>query len=302
MNALEPWLLFVPPRRKGLLLLVGAMLVAGVVVIILLTLALSQPAGLGVIAMLVGALLFSLPIPLLLYRLYTLLQSGYWVGREGLRIRWGLRLLDLPFDQIVDVARADELEAALELPRWSTPGSVTGQRQDEELGAVEFMAADKDKLVLLGTKERVYVISPEDPQDFVNVYKRESERGSLRPIKARSVAPSFVLVEAWGERRVPALLGAGAALALALLVLVGVIAPGRAAISLGFGADGAPLPEVAGVQLFLLPALNLFFYMGNFVLGLLFYREARGLQFSYLLWGSSLFTSVLFLIAIVVSL
>ena len=88
--------------------MVGAMLAAAVIVIVLLTLALSQPAGLGVIAMLVGALLFSLPIPLLLYRLYTLLQSGYWVGREGLRIRWGLRLLDLPFDQIVDVARADE--------------------------------------------------------------------------------------------------------------------------------------------------------------------------------------------------
>ena len=73
-------------------------------------------------------------------------------------------------------------------------------------------------------------------------------------------------------------------------------------MSLGFAASGEALPAVAGVQLFLLPALNLFFYMGNFILGLLFYREPRGMLISYLLWGTSLATSLFLLGAVIFSL
>lgn len=298
----ESWILFSPPRRKGLALHIGGLFVAGTLLVVLLTFAITRPPGLGVVFLLLGAFLFSLPIPLLLYRLYTLLQSGYWIGRNGMRLRWGLRLIDLPFASILDLARADELVTPIQLPAGSWPGSISGTRQDEELGNLEFLATDKDALVLIGTEERVFVVSPENPVEFVGIYKRESERGSLRPITARSIAPSFVLVEAWGERRVPALLAAGGGLALGLLVLVGLLAPGLQSVSLGFGADGLPLPAVAGVQLFLLPALNLFFYMGNFVLGLLLYREPRGILFSYLLWGSSVLTGLLFLIAVLVSL
>jgi hypothetical protein len=118
----------------------------------------------------------------------------------------------------------------------------------------------------------------------------------------RSVLPSFVLAEAWAEPRVPALLVAGAVLALALLVLVAVLTPQLEAVSLGFGPDGLPLAPVAGVQLFLLPALNLFFYMGNFVLGLLIYREPQGIRLSTIIWAGSLLTSLLFLAAILFSL
>lgn len=298
----DNWIYFSPPRRRGLLIYLGGMLVALILVTILLGAAVSQEPGLPVILLVLGAFLIALPIPFALYRLYALLRSGYWLGRNGLRLRWGLRFIDMPYDQIVDVARVEELENPLELPPWAWFGSLMGQRNDAELGKLEFMASDPANLVLLGTAEGVYVISPADPQDFVAVYKRESERGSLRPIPARSVLPSFVLAEAWAEPRVPALLVAGAVLALSLLVLVGVLSPQLEAISLGFAADGKPLEPVAGVQLFLLPALNLFFYMGNFVMGLLFYREPQGIRFSSILWASSLFTSLLFLAAILFSL
>lgn len=302
MLASEDWLLFAPPRRTGLALHLGALAISMILLTVMLTLALTRAPGLSVVLLVIGCFVFSLPLPVLLYRLYTLLQSGYWVGRDGLRIRWGLRLIDLPFNEVVDVARADELENSLPLPRWNWPGNISGTTDVQDLGSVEFLASDKDKLVLIGTRNGVFAISPENPVDFVGIYKRESERGSLRPIASRSIAPSFVLVEAWGEKRVPALLAAGAALALALLVLVGFVAPGLASVSLGFDASGLPLPPVAGVQLFLLPALNLFFYMGNFVLGLLFYREPGGILFSYVLWGASILTSVLFLFAILASL
>lgn len=304
MNAvnLESALRFEPARRKGLVLHITALLVLFALLAVLLTLALSQPAGVLVVILLVAALLLSLLLPLLFYRLYSLIKSGYWVSREGLRLRWGLREIDLPHAAIVDVARVAELENFVGPPRWTWPGALVGLVNDVELGEVEFIAADKQDLVLLGTKERVYAISPQSSQDFVASVKRESLRGSLRPVRARSVSASFVLVEAWAEKRSRQLLIAGAVLAVALLLLVGVLAPGLPSISLGFEADGSPLAPVAGVQLFLLPALNLFFYMGNFMLGLLFYREPNGANFSYLLWGCSLLASLLFLGAVLFSL
>jgi hypothetical protein len=298
----QNWIYFPPPRRKGLLINLGAVVIAFSLVIVLLVAAVSQEPGLPVILILLGAFLFALPLPFVLYRLYSLLQSGYWLGRNGLRLRWGLRFIDLPYEHIVAVARAVELEMPLELPRGSWLGILMGPRQDAELGHLEFMASEPANLVLLGTKAGVFAISPADQQGFVAAYKRESERGSLRPITARSVLPSFVLAEAWAEPRVPLLLIAGAALALGLLILVGVLSPQLASVSLGFGADGQPLEPVAGVQLFLLPALNLFFYMGNFVLGLLFYREPQGIRFSTIIWASSLLTGLLFLAAILFSL
>jgi hypothetical protein len=302
MQSPENWISFPPPRRRGLLLSLVGLLLALSAVVYLLATAISQQPGLSVILMLLGAFLVALPIPFVLYRSYSLLQSGYWLGRNGLRLRWGLRFIDLPYDQIVDVARADELEAPLDLPRGALFGSLMGKRLDAELGKLEYMASDRARLVLLGSRDGVYVISPADAQGFVDTYKRQSERGSLRPIMPRSMLPSFVLAEAWAEPRVPALLVAGAVLALALLVLVAVLTPQLEAVSLGFGADGLPLAPVAGVQLFLLPALNLFFYMGNFVLGLLIYREPQGIRLSTIIWAGSLLTSLLFLAAILFSL
>jgi hypothetical protein len=299
---LETAFRFDPPRRKGMALHITALLLIFALLAVLLTVAVSEPAGLLVVILLILALLFSLLLPLLFYRLYSLVKSGYWVSRDGLRLRWGLRQVDLPHAAIVDVARVGELENFIAPPRWTWPGALVGIVHEAELGDVEFMAADKQDLVLLGTKERVYAISPQSSRDFVATVKREALRGSLRALRPRSVSASFVLVEAWAEKRTRTLLIGGAILSLGLLLLAGLLAPGLPSVSLGFSADGLPLTPVAGVQLFLLPALNLFFYMGNLMLGLLFYREPNGVNFSYLLWGCSLFASVLFLGAILFSL
>jgi hypothetical protein len=296
------WIRFDAPRSKGYVLNGVALLLDLVILFLLLVFAINQSPGLVVIIALLVALLFSLPLPLLLYRLYSLWLSGYWIGRDGLRLRWGLRQVDLPFDRVVDVALSNELEHSLILPRWNWPGSVVGEIVDSELGLVEFLAADKDQLVVIGTKERVFAVSPENAQEFLSVYKRESERGSLRPLAAHSVQPIFVLVEAWAQAQTRRLLIAGGLFSLGLLILVGVLAPNTQSVSLGFNSSGQPSPTVAGVQLFLLPALNLFFYMGNFILGLLFFREPKGALISHLLWGSSLITSFFYLGAVIFSL
>ncbi|UYN92626.1 MAG: hypothetical protein KIT70_03795 [Anaerolineales bacterium] len=292
---------FDPPRRRGTGLHVSAALLVLTVAAVLFLLALAQPPGVVGIILLVAGSLICLLLPLLFYRLYCLHKSGYWISRDGLRLRWGLRAVDLPYDAIVDIARWSELEVPPQLPRAIWPGSVLGQVSDAELGTVEYMASDRNRLVLLGTAERVYVLSPEKDAQFVAALKRESLRGSLRPLRARSTAPSFVLVEAWARPLPRRLMTVGGVAALVLLLLVGFVGPGLPGVSLGFGPDNNPLPSVAGTQLLLLPGLNLLFYVGNLLLGLLFFREPQGDSLSVLLWGSSPVTSVLFLAAIIVS-
>lgn len=292
---------FDPPRRRGTGLHVSAALLVLSVAVVLFLLALAQPPGIVGIILLVAGSLICLLLPLLFYRLYCLHKSGYWISRDGLRLRWGLRAVDLPYDAILDVARWSELEMPPQLPRPIWPGSVLGQVHDPELGQVEYMASDKTRLVLLGTAERVYVLSPEKDSQFVATLKRESLRGSLRPLRARSTAPSFVLAEAWAKPLPRRLIAIGAASTLVLLLLVGFLAPSLPGVSLGFGPDNSPLPSVGSNQLLLLPGLNLLFYVGNLLLGLLFFREPQGDSLSVLLWGSSLVTSLLFLAAIIVS-
>lgn len=289
---------FEPPRRKGVLLHSLFLVLLASVSLALLFYANSQPPGVGGILLYVAALGFSLPAPFFFYRLYGLLKSGYWIAKGGIRLRWGLRQVDIPHNEIVDVARAEELEKGLSFPDWVWPGAIVGEVQDAELGAVEFLASARENLVLLGTKDRVYAISPEDPLRYISTRKKVAESGGLTSILFQSVSPSFVLFEVWAEPRARRLLILGAIASLGLLLLVGLIAPTLESVSLGYGVDGIPSPPVAGVQLFLLPALNLLFFVGSFFLGLLFFQEKRGPEISTLLWGASFVTSSLFLVAI----
>jgi hypothetical protein len=271
-----------------------------VLVVLLLIFAGGAEAGLGLILLLLGALLFGGLLALLAQRLYALLQSGYWIGRDGLRLRWGLRQVVLPYESILDVALMDDLENPVAPPRWSWPGSVLGSLPHPDLGTVEFLAARDHGLVLIGTAERVFAISPEDPDAFLALYTSQSERGAIQPVRAQSLTSSFVLNEAWGRPDLRRLLLLGAAAVVVLLALVGALAPGLGQVPLGFGPDGLALEPVPATQLFLLPALNLLFYVANLMLGLVLYRSGEEPRFTRLLWGANLATSALFLIAILI--
>lgn len=297
---MSEWIRFQAPKRRGIMLHLSILFVLSLLIGLMLIVASESPPGLLAVFLLIASVLLSLLLPVFSYRLYALLRSEYSLSRAGLRIRWGLRQIDLPHELILDVALAEELHSLPAAPRWSWPGSILGITEDEELGPVEYIASRSEGMLLVGTVQRVYVISPEKPGDFLAVYHREAERGSLVELKASSVMPSFVLSQAWQELPVRRLLLAGAGLAVALLLLVGFIAPGLEGISLGFDSSGAPLEAVTGTQLFLLPALNLAFFFANLLLGLILYRESKNTLLARLVWGSSLLSGVLFLGAIAI--
>ena len=241
-------------------------------------------------------------VPLLAYRLYALWTAYYILERDGIRLRWGLRLEDIPMTAVAWVHSVSELEGRLPLPLLRWPGAVVGMRHFSAgrtlQGArlVEYLAGSASRLVLIGAGERAFGLSPADPIGFLYAYERLTELGSLTPLQARSVYPTFLLGRAWHSRPVRGLMLSSWILSLVLLTWISLAIPGRDQVHLGFRADGSPGDLVPAARLMLLPVLEGLMILVNFFLGLFFYRREESQYLSYLLWGSSVIVAFLFLL------
>lgn len=299
--------IFHPSRRAGLIFQIAVILLLTLLGGIGVYRAAHASVGPQLLLYLLPALLAMGLVPWIIYRAYASYRSFYALERDGIRLQWGWRLEDIPMDAVIGVRRVHELGYPLPLPfpRW--PGAVVGQRRLPDGGRVEFMASDAQNIILIATAKRTYAISPADPQQFMSVFRRLAELGSLTPIPARSVHPSFLLARVWGERPARILLISGFAFSLLLLIWVSLIVPGRRTIPFGFRPDGSPSDAIPAVQLLLLPVMNAFFYLTNLLLGLFFYRRSGRTDINepdnplvwrtlaYLLWGSGTLTALFFL-------
>ncbi len=291
---------FKPPRVRGLLFNLGLSAVLSLLAIALLVLASQTTLGPGFLGYLLGALVIASPIPILANRAFSLSRSYYEVQRDGIRLKWGFREADIPIIDVEYVELVEDLVFPLEFPPRQWPGAITGTHQQEQLGLVEFLASEKSGLVMIGTRERVFVISPEDAKQFVHTYRTVTELGSLSPLPAYSATPSFLLIDIWRSPNLRFLLVLTVILSMALIVLVAWAVPTLTEISLGFNALGEPLPPVSPAQLFLLPALNILLVIGTYILSLLYFRRQKDQIMVAVLWGGNALAALLFLIAVLV--
>jgi len=272
--------------------------VLGLFALALLVLASQTTLGPGFLGLLLAALLVAVPIPILANRVYALIRSYYIVERNGIRIKWGFREVDIPITKVKYVELAEDLLFPLEFPSMQWPGAVIGVNQQDKLGLVEFLASERSNLVMIGTEERVYILSPERPKTFVHHYRTVTELGSLSPLPAYSASPSFLLLDIWRIMRLRILLVLTTVLSVALFSLVAWAVPSLTEVSLGFDTTGNPLPPVSPAQLFLLPALNIILVAASYMLSLLFFRQQPDHPVVTVLWFGNAFTSALFLIAV----
>jgi hypothetical protein len=290
--------LFLPQRRPGLFFHAGAILLLLALAGIGLWQATQAVIGPIFFVYLLPSLLAVLVIPLLAYRAYALRSAFYSLERDGIRLRWGLRFEDIPMPAILWVHSAADLSSTLPLPWLRWPGAVLGTRHLAGAGAVEFLAASSKNLVLVATPGKVYAISPADMQGFIHAYQRLTEMGSLSPLAVRSIYPTLLLSNVWATRPARYLLLGSLGLSLILLVWVSLVIPTRQQVYLGYDPTGFAGDAVPALRLLLLPVINTFFVLADLFLGLFFFRREESQPFSYLLWGSGVLTSLLFLIAV----
>lgn len=289
---------FLPDRRRGRFFHLAALAVCGLVGLGGLWQAGQATIGPVFLLYLLPALAALGLAPALAYRYYELLNASYTLEREGVQLRWGLRHEVIPMEHVLWVRPAGELGANLPLPRLRWPGAVVGRRYLAGAGEVEFLASHSHGLVLIATQGRGYAVSPEAPDEFLAAFQRCIEMGSLAPLAARSVYPSYLLGRVWASRLGRGLILAGAGLSLALLVWVSLAIPGRAQVRLGFTPLGQPGDTVPAVRLLLLPVLNTFFFLADLFLGLYFFRREESQPYAYVLWACAALTALLFLLAV----
>ena len=284
---------FTPPRRTGVLIQ-SAMalwfLAAGGYFFFR---AVQDQTGLDFLLHMVIALVLFAPLPVILYRLYSLISSSYTLRRDGLRIHWGLRREDVPLNDIEWIRPANELGFRLPLPWLRWPGSLTGSRKVPELGLVEFMSADLPHTLLVATPEKVFAISPQDTGDFMALFRQINEMGSLTPLEAQSVYPTLLIGHVWEDRRARRLVIVSFLIGLVLLA-VDAIAVTRLDVIPWIGAEATAPAE----RLLLLPVLDGLIWLGNLVMGALLFPRGGDMPLAaYILWGTSAVTGLLLLIS-----
>lgn len=292
--------IFHPPRQRGLLFLGGTALFFGATSAISFLAGLHQTSSGYFIGLLLISLLLFAPFLFLLYRLYSLLRASYRLERDGLRLRWGLRAEDIPLPEIEWVRKASDMATQIPLPRLVWPGSLRGTVHIRDFGSLEYMASSRTSLVLIATRQKIFAISPEDPDRFLHAFQRTLEMGSLTPIVPASLLPAAYLIQIWRDRLARWIVTGGLLSALILLAGVGLVIPMRASVPLGFYPDGTPLPSVPSEQLILLPILGIFVYIIDLFIGLYLYRHEQHRLVAYMIWASALLTGLLFLIGLII--
>ena len=246
------------------------------------------------------AVLSFLPLPFLGYRAYALLRSDYLLNRNMLRIRWGLRVEDVPIADVEWLRSPAHLTEPLRLPPLRLPGAVLGRRVTPTLGEVEFVASETGKLLLVATARRVFAISPDDPTRFAASLQHAIEMGSLAPGAAQSQYPSFLLVEVWSVPAARYLLLTGIFLNVGLLGWVTAFIPRLDAVPLGFSARLQPLGPLPATQLILLPTLSIVLFLAGTLAGFFFYRRPAERALAFILWGAGAASALLFNIAVLI--
>jgi hypothetical protein len=289
---------FLPPRSRGYPVHITLIIVLALIALTAAFLATREPIGLRfTIYVLAAALAFS-PIPVLVYRLWALGRASYRLDRDSLILTWGLRVERIPMSDVEWVRTPASLTAPLPMPIFRLPGSVLGSRRAPDLGPVEFLASETASILLVATHQRIFAISPSDPQAFLQNIQRAIEMGSLSPAASESVYPVFIIGEAWKSMLARWLWLAGLFVNVGLLAWVSLMIPTLGRVSLGFLPSGAPTTPVPGAGLILLPVISIFMFALGWVAGLVFYRSEQQRALAHIVWASGLVTSVLFLVAV----
>jgi len=295
---------FKPNQRLGRLFHIGVIAVITIAGITGLFLASQANIGPVFILYLSPTLFAFLTLPIFSYRLYALLNGVYRLERDRVLLRWGLRIEEIPMDDVLWIYPKSDLSVKLPYPTLRWPGSVLGHRRLSPnagftgVNKIEYLAGSVRDLVFIATPKRLYAISPAEPTSFLNAYQRLIEMGSITPFPARTIYPTFLLRRLWADQVARILLIIGFTISLVLIIWVSLLIPTRSVVYFGFQPSGFYKDAVPTVRLLLLPVINITIFLADFLLGLFFFRRAESIPYAYILWGGGVMTPILFIVGV----
>ena len=271
---------FLPPKRTGFWVLL-VLLVGVLAAIIVLVIDASRTAQqLRFTLELVLAFMMLIVWIWLLLRLHTLLTTRYTLSRRGLELRWGLRREVIPMPEIEWIRPVSDFKSKLPLPAFSLPGVYFGKKQVAGLGEVDFAATERHQFLLVASNGRYFVISPQEEREFLDIFERLTELGSLEHSISLSEGFSTLWHRVWSDSTARRLILGGLAANAALLVLA------LALVRLQPNITWTTLETVPSQRLLLLPLLGLLTWLMDACAGAAFtLRGTLEKPMVYLLWG-----------------
>lgn len=275
------------PTRSGFIFLALALL-AGLLAVLFINL-LPRQSDLARLFMLsAGTLLTVLAMALAFYGAMLAFQLHYYLSRNGLVIRWGLAQQRIPLDTIQEIVPGHTLSAAPTFVGLNIAGLRLGWGQLADYGRIKFhtTAAWAESLLVV-TPQQTYLISPNQPEQFLQAWQARQLLGPTQSWKAG---------RQWGwpfnypiltDRLTWWLLGLAFLAGLALLgYLSTIFVQLPRSLPIHFDAFGLPDRIADKSSLLTLPSVGLAIWVLNGLLGVLVYRWEK--VAAYLLWGSAL--------------
>jgi len=288
-------MLFLPNKRTGLLVGLAALIALGGLDAALLLSVRAVPSAWTMLAGLL--LLASLPIALWLsYGVYGLWHARYIVGRNALVVDWGWRREVIPMARLGAVRVGEAELKAVRAPRWRWPGYVAGEQAQLEDRPIEFWAtsAEPAQWVMLGYPGGWLVLSPPDPQTFIEALSFMRAEGAEETIEPESRRSGWLDWPLWSDRVALTLLALTSLSLLALLIYLTALFPTLPpTIALHFDGQGLPNRFGPPEGLFLLPIIGGIVWAVNTVGGLWLHQRAEERTGAYLLLGAALLTQAL---------
>jgi hypothetical protein len=290
---------FKPISKIGLIVHgVAIILLMGVVSMLIIPL-FNHSLSFLFIAYLLSAFLVAIPIPFLAYRTYALFNAEYILERDGIRLKWGLRLEDIPMNEILWVQQAKTYPHPIHYPFFQIPGALLGQVKQPNGEMIEFIASEKKNLVLIGLKNKIYAVSPLELEKFLTVFTDQLEYGSLAEIIPQSIYPSLLVTQIFKLPKMIWLMSASFILNLVLLFASGFASTRFEQVFMSYNVLGMLEDPIPATQLMIFPILSLFFFFSSIILSIVLYRDQSKAKLIYLLQLSNILSCLLFIFTLI---
>ncbi len=288
---------FHPARTLGFFVLIPLFLVLLALDVGCFFLFMRQEPGLLFFLLLIASFLLIVPVVFLGYRIFSLIFSAYSLGREGLRIQWGLRTELIPLSEIEWIRTPKEMPYDIPWSFLPMPGAYSGSVRSENYPLIEFIASDTLTMLFVGTSRCIYAISPARPQEFMAAFDRVLQMGTLNKVEWQTIRPVDWVNESLKNRTARFSIRGSLLLIIILLLWVGFRYSSRTTIGLAYSANGVPQVILPVRNVLILPALAVFCWLANLATGVRLYKTEQNRQLAELFWAGSVVISFFFVLS-----
>jgi hypothetical protein len=252
-------------------------------------------------------LLIAVSLPLLGfigYRTAALVNAHYRFTQNALVIVWGPVKQIIPMADISGLILGSDVVGDLAPRGLWWPGCLVGRGHTKSVGDLMYYATTPQSgQIIVATGQGGYVISPEDIDQFVNLFEEEGRRGITEEVPYLENRPAFYDWTVWRDRSAAMMVAAGLILPFLLLVMIAIRYPSLPA-TIPLHYDGLGQVDRSGPPsgLLILPAIGALVWLVNGLLGVLLASRATRQNerpAAYLLWSSTIVVQVLLIVATV---